>query len=210
MPTGKLITIEGVDGAGKSTLAASLAATLLARGVPVETLREPGGAQLSERVREIVKDPSVRIGARTEALLYAAARAQLVEEIITPLLAAGRWVLLDRYVDSSLAYQGGGRGLGVAEVGTINAFATDRLTPDRTLLLRITHAEALTRLRTRDTPPDRLEGEGDRFFTAVSATYEQLALSEPERFRAIDAEQSPHRVLALALASIGDLLPPSD
>ncbi len=210
MPTGKLITIEGLDGAGKSTLAASLAAALLARGVQVELLREPGGAQLSERIREIVKDPSVRIGARAEALLYAAARAQLVEEILTPLLKGGRWVLLDRYVHSSLAYQGAGRALGVEAVRSINALATDGLAPDRTLLLHITRERALTRLRERGTPPDRLEGEGERFFAAVSAAYDQLALAEPERIRTIDAEQSPQRVLQLTLAAIGDLLPPSD
>ncbi len=210
MSTGKLITIEGLDGAGKSTLAAALSAALAARSVPVELLREPGGTQLSERVREIVKDPSVRIGGRAEALLYAAARAQLVEELITPLLAAGTWVLLDRYVHSSLAYQGAGRDLGVEAVRSLNAFAIGRLAPDRTLLLRITRAGALARLHERGTPPDRLEGEGERFFTAVSAAYEQLALSETERIRTIDAEQPPGRVLELALASIGDLLPPSD
>jgi dTMP kinase len=210
MPTGKLITIEGLDGAGKSTLADALSAALLARGVPVELLREPGGTQLSEGVREIVKNPSVRIGARAEALLYAAARAQLVEELLTPLLAVGTWVLLDRYVHSSLAYQGAGRDLGIAEVGAVNAFATGGLTPDRTLLLRVTHAEALARLRTRGTPPDRLEGEGERFFAAVSAAYEQLALAEAERIRTIDAEQPPEGVLELALSSIGDLLPSSD
>ncbi len=210
MPTGKLITIEGLDGAGKSTLAASLSAALRARGVSVELLREPGGTQLSERVREIVKDPTLRIGARAEALLYAAARAQLVEEILTPLLAGGTWVLLDRFVDSSLAYQGAGRGLGVEAVGALNAFATGGLAPDRTLLLRIARDGALARLRKRGAPTDRLEGEGERFFAAVATAYEQLAQSEPQRFRAIDAEQPPERVLELALAAIGDLLSPSD
>jgi dTMP kinase len=210
MPTGKLIAIEGLDGAGKSTLAASLAASLAAGGVSVELLREPGGTQLSERVREIVKDSSVRIGARAEALLYAAARAQLVEEILTPLLSAGRWVLIDRYVHSSLAYQGAGRDLGVEAVEALNAFATGGLAPDRTLLLRITREQALARLRERGAPPDRLEGEGERFFAAVSSAYEQLALSEPKRIRAIDAEHPPERVLELALAAIGDLLPSSD
>jgi dTMP kinase len=210
MPTGKLITIEGLDGAGKSTLATALSAALAARDVQVELLREPGGTQLSEGIREIVKDPSVRIGARAEALLYAAARAQLVEELLAPLLTAGRWVVLDRYVHSSLAYQGAGRDLGIEAVGALNALATGGLAPDRTLLLRITHAGALARLRERGTPSDRLEGEGERFFAAVSAAYEQLAHADPQRIRQIDAELSPARVLELALASIGDLLPPSD
>ncbi|MGH2912000.1 MAG: dTMP kinase [Solirubrobacteraceae bacterium] len=209
MPTGRLITIEGLDGAGKSTLATSLHGALRARGLHVELLREPGGTQLSERIRELVKDPSVRLGARTETLLYAAARAQLVEEILTPLLTTGTWVLLDRYIHSSLAYQGAGRALGVEEVGIVNEFATGGLVPDRALLLRITPAEALARLRTRGTPPDRLEGEGERFFATVSSAYEQLARSTPERIRAIDAGEPPERVLELALTAIGDLLPSS-
>jgi len=210
MPTGKLITIEGIDGAGKSTLAASLSASLVARGVPVESLRDPGGTQLSERIRELVKDPSVRIDARAEALLYAAARAQLVEELVTPLLTTGTWVLLDRFIHSSLAYQGVGRELGMEEVGALNTFATGGLTPDRTLLLRIAPADALPRLHTRGAPPDRLEGEGERFFAAVSAAYDQLATSAPEQIRSIDANQPPHHVLTSALSAIGDLLPPSD
>jgi dTMP kinase len=210
MPTGKLITIEGLDGAGKSTLATSLHAALIAGGMSVELLREPGGTHLSERIRGLVKDPSVRLGARAEALLYAAARAQLVEEILTPLLTAGTWVLLDRYIHSSLAYQGAGRALGVEEVRALNVFATGDLLPDRTLLLRIARAQALARLHTRGTPPDRLEAEEERFFTAVSSAYEQLARSDPERIRTIDAQQPPERVLELALAAIGDLLPPSD
>src|SRR3982074_1607955 len=111
MPRGRLITIEGLDGAGKTTLAPSLQAALGERGVDARLLREPGGVQASERLREIVKDPALRIGAPAAALLYAAARAQLVEEAVTPLLDAGIWVLLDRFVDSSLAYQGAGRGL---------------------------------------------------------------------------------------------------
>ncbi len=137
MSRGKLITIEGLDGAGKTTLARSLAAELERRGITVRLLREPGGVEASERIRDLVKDPDVRIGARAEALLYAAARAQLVEEALEPLLAAGTWVLLDRFVDSSLAYQGAGRRLGVDEVREINAFATGGLTPDRTLYLSI-------------------------------------------------------------------------
>src|SRR5947208_16415336 len=116
MAHGRLITIEGLDGAGKTTLADGLARELEARGRPVRLLREPGGVELSERIRSLVKDPELRVGAAAEALLYAAARAQLVEELVQPLLAEGTWVLLDRFVDSSLAYQGGGRGLGVDDI----------------------------------------------------------------------------------------------
>ncbi len=107
MPRGRLITIEGLDGAGKTTLTAELERVLTGRGLEVVRLREPGGVLISERIRELVKDPTLHIGSRAEALLYAAARAQLVEEALTPLLEAGKWVLLDRFVDSSLAYQGG-------------------------------------------------------------------------------------------------------
>jgi len=113
MARGRLITIEGLDGAGKSTLAQALARELVARGHAVELLREPGGVEVSERIRELVKDPALTIAPRTEALLYAAARAQLVHERVRPLLAEGTIVLLDRFVDSSLAYQGAARGLGV-------------------------------------------------------------------------------------------------
>src|SRR5436305_8327976 len=113
MPRGMLITIEGVDGAGKTTLAGSLANAIEERGIGVRILREPGGVPTAERIREIVKDPALPIGARAEALLYAAARAQLVEEALEPMLGDGTWVLLDRFVDSSLAYQGAGRELGV-------------------------------------------------------------------------------------------------
>jgi dTMP kinase len=134
---GRLITIEGLDGAGKTTLAEGLAAALRVDGRSVEVLREPGGVELSERIRALVKDPSLHVDARAEALLYAAARAQLVAERLEPALAAGTWVLLDRFVDSSLAYQGAGRGLGVGAVREVNLFGTGGLTPDRTLLLRV-------------------------------------------------------------------------
>ncbi len=132
---GTLITIEGLDGAGKSTLAAALHGELAARGAPVELLREPGGVEVSERIRALVQDPALDVLPRTEALLYAAARAQLVDERLEPLLRDGAIVLLDRFVDSSLAYQGAGRGLGVEEVRAVNLFATAGLRPDRTLLL---------------------------------------------------------------------------
>ena len=137
MTRGRLITIEGIDGAGKSTLAAALADALRDRGIEVSLLREPGGVPAAERIRDLVIDPGLHVTARTEALLYAAARAQLVEEAIEPLLREGRWVLLDRFIDSSLAYQGGGRELGIDAVRAINEFAIRTAWPDRTLLLLI-------------------------------------------------------------------------
>ena len=203
---GRLITIEGIDGAGKTTLASGLATALQERGIDVHLLREPGGVAASERVRELVKDPGLRIGARAEALLYAAARAQLVEEALRPLLDAGAWVLLDRFVDSSLAYQGAGRGLGIDPVAAINQFATGGLAPDRTLLLTVGPALGRERSRARAQQVDRLEGEQEEFFSAVARAYQTLAEREPARIRTIDASQPAGRVLAGALDELADLL----
>ena len=206
MARSKLITIEGIDGAGKSTLAGALVRELTARGRQVELLREPGGVDVSERIRALVKDPALAVAPRAEALLYAAARAQLVQELLEPLLAQGTLVLLDRFVDSSLAYQGAGRELGVEEVRHINEFATAGLTPDRTLLLRIDPALGRARQDERALQPDRLEREGEGFFARIAAAYDELADEEPERIRAIDAGQTPADVLRDALAAIEDLL----
>jgi dTMP kinase len=205
VPRARLITIEGLDGAGKSTLARGLAAQIARRGEPVEALREPGGVPLAERIRELVKDPSLHVEARAEALLYAAARAQLVQERIDPLLHGGTWVLLDRYVDSSLAYQGAGRALGIEEIRAVNALATAGVQPDRTLLLRIDPRTGRDRLRVRGDEPDRLEQEQEPFFAAVAMAYEALAREEPQRIRVIDAQSPPERVLSEALAAIEDL-----
>ena len=207
MSTGRLVTIEGLDGAGKTTLALALVAALRELGVRVELLREPGGVAASERVRELVKDPALEVGARAEALLYAAARAQLVQERVAPALARGEWVLLDRFVDSSLAYQGAGRGLGVEAVRAINELATGGLVPDRTLLLRVDPATGRARQRGREQPPDRLEREGDAFFAAIADAYDALAADEPQRIRVLDAAAEPAVVLQDALRAVGDLLP---
>jgi dTMP kinase len=193
---GVLITVEGLDGAGKTTLVAGLAAALDSAVV----LREPGGVEVAERIRALLADPSLEIDPRAEALLYAAARAQLVAEQLRPLLAEGTTVLLDRFVDSSLAYQGAGRGLGVEEIRALNAFGTGGLVPDRTLLLRIDPAAGLGRIAGR--PADRLEQAGDAFFAAVAAAYDELAAAEPERFVVLDAAQPPEAVLADALAAL--------
>jgi dTMP kinase len=204
--SGRLITIEGVDGAGKTTLAAGLAATLGGRGIEARLLREPGGVAAAERIRELVKDPALTVGARAEALLYAAARAQLVEEALRPALAAGDWVLLDRFVDSSLTYQGAGRGLGIDAVRELNRFATDGLQPDRTLLLLVDGTTARERTSERALPLDRLEREGSDFFARIAEAYRGLAEAEPERIRVIDAAQSAEAVLAQALGQLEDLL----
>ncbi len=203
---GRLITIEGIDGTGKTTLATRLQAALSERGIEVTLLREPGGVEASERIRALVKDPNLTVGARAEALLYAAARAQLVEQAIAPRLAAGGWLLLDRFVDSSLAYQGAGRQLGIGLVRALNEFGTDGLAPDRTLLLVLDAARARARARSRTLAADRLEREHDEFFERVGAAYAELAAREPDRIKIIDAAQTPAGVLAAALAALDDLL----
>jgi dTMP kinase len=203
---GRLITIEGIDGAGKTTLASGLIGALGQRGLEAELLREPGGVELSERLREVVKDPGLTVGARAEALIYAAARAQLVEQAVVPRLERGTWVLLDRFVDSSLAYQGAGRGLGIEPVRDLNLFATGALVPDRTLLLVLSPEMARARASERPDVPDRLERETGEFFARVSEGYERIAAAEPERVRRLAADAMPGEVLQAALRELSDLL----
>jgi dTMP kinase len=195
---GRLITIDGLDGAGKTTLCQGLAAAL----PDARLLREPGGVELSERIRALVKDPALEVDPRAEALLYAAARAQLVASLVRPLLDDGVTVLLDRFVDSSLAYQGAGRGLGVGAVRAINDFGTGGLVPDVTLLLRIDPAAGRARQAGRGEAPDRLELEDAAFFEAIARAYDELAAAEPQRFRVLDAAAAPDAVLAAALEAI--------
>jgi dTMP kinase len=198
MARGKLITIEGLDGAGKTTLAEGLARELGAR-----LLREPGGVEVSERIRALVKDPALTVSPRAEALLYAAARAQLVDQAISPLLSQGTWVVLDRFVHSSLAYQGEGRGLGEEAIRAINEFATGGLAADLVLVLRVDPNEGRARLAARGEPPDRLELEDGEFFARVSGYYERLA--DDPQVTVIDASRSPDEVLADALRAVREL-----
>jgi dTMP kinase len=207
MRAGTLITIEGLDGAGKSTLARSLVGELAARGHPAELVREPGGVEVSERIRALLIDPALPVTPRAEALLYAAARAQLVEQLLEPRLAAGAVLVLDRFVDSSLAYQGAGRGLGLEQVALVNRFATGPLQPDRTLLLEIPAALGRARKQALRQEPDRLELEGEEFFAEIARAYRELARSQPERIRTIDATSPPDAVLRAALEALSDLLP---
>jgi len=203
---GRLITVEGIDGSGKTTLVGKLVEALQnSRGLAVKALREPGGVEVSERIREILKDPELQLGSRAEALLYAAARAELIEQAVTPLLDQGTWVLLDRYVDSSLAYQGVARGLGVADVAAINAFATGGVTPDRTLLLDLDPAQARARSEARGEQVDRIEAEGDDFFRLIADSYRQFAAADPERFRVLDATLDQGALADAALAALEDL-----
>jgi dTMP kinase len=186
-----LITIEGLDGAGKTTLARALGEKLDAT-----VLREPGGVELSERIRALVTDPELRVDPDAEALLYAAARAQLVAERIRPLVHSGATLILDRFTDSSLAYQGAARGLGIERVRAMNDFG---ISPDVTFLLRLTPDEAKAR---RSGEPDRLEREPDEFFAAIAAAYDELAAAEPGRFRVLDATLPPDQVLTAALDAL--------
>lgn len=194
---GRLITIEGIDGAGKTTLADGI----LRANPGLTLLREPGGVVVSERIRELVKDPGLHVDARAEALLYAAARAQLVHERLLPLLDAGTDVLLDRFVDSSLAYQGAGRGLGVAAIAELNRFATAGVVPDLTLYVRV---DARTGAARRD-GADRLEQAGDAFFAAVVEAYDAIATDEPGRVVILDGGRPPQDVLAAALRALNAL-----
>jgi dTMP kinase len=196
-PRGRLITIEGIDGAGKTTLAARLLTALPG----ARMLREPGGVAVAERVRALVKDPALEVDPRAEALLYAAARAQLVHERLIPLLESGTDVLLDRFVDSSLAYQGAGRGLGVHEIAELNRFATAGIAPDRTLYLRVPPEVGAA----RRSGEDRLEREAEAFFAAVVDAYDAIARAEPDRVVVIDGTRSPDDVLADALHAVEDL-----
>jgi dTMP kinase len=194
---GRLITVEGIDGAGKTTLVEGLAAAHPGLSV----LREPGGVAVSERIRELVKDPALEVDPRAEALLYAAARAQLVHERLLPLLDGGTDVLLDRFVDSSLAYQGAGRGLGVAEIAELNRFATAGLVPDLTLYVRVEPAVGAARRE----GTDRLEQAGEAFFAAVVAAYDALAAAEPGRVVVLDGSGTPAEVLTAALDAVNSL-----
>lgn len=199
MTRGKLITLEGGEGAGKSTLLAGLQQHLRAQGVDLVQTREPGGTPLGEAVRTIVLDPAHRgMCAESELLLMFASRAQLVRECIEPALAAGQWVLCDRFTDASYAYQGGGRGVPNERIATLEQWATNHLTPDLTLLLDLPVATGRARAAGRG-EADRIEVEGDTFFERVRAAYRARAAAEPARFRIIDATLTPPDVLAAAI-----------
>ena len=198
---GKFISFEGVEGVGKSTQIARFKAFLEARGNAVAFVREPGGTELGEDVRKILKfaDYGDRMSAEAEALLFSAARAQLVREKLLPALAGGACVLADRFTDSSVAYQGSGRGLGEKKIAAMNEFATGGLVPDFTVLLDLDPEIGFARTRSRagesaDGKADRMETFPRDFYERVRAAYQRLAEEEPQRFFVVDAALSPDEV----------------
>jgi dTMP kinase len=193
--TGLFVTFEGIDRSGKTTQARMLCDALRDEALAV---REPGGTDVGERLRGLLKDPGLAISPETEALLFAAARAELVAQVIRPALAAGKVVVSDRFLDSSLAYQGIARGLGVEDVEQINRFATGGLLPDLTFLLSIDPARAAERAGQLD----RFVDEGDSLQNAVYNAYRELAAADPGRWRIVDADRPSQDVHDEVVAAV--------
>lgn len=201
---GALISLEGIDGSGKSTLMEMLCLRLN-NSFNLLSLREPGGTNISEKIRELLLDSrNGGMVSKTEALLYDAARSQLVEEIIVPALNEGKIVLIDRYIDSTIAYQGYGRGLDISFLEIVNQFCTGGLKPDLTLLLDIDPAEG--HKRKKKDIPDRLEKEGISFQYRVREGYLEIAGKEPERVKILDASQNVDTIVLKAMEYIRTIL----
>jgi len=204
---GRFISLEGGEGAGKSTQVKALADALRDRGIEVVVTREPGGSDGAEKIRELLlTGDDDRWGAEAEVLLFAAARTDHVDKVIRPAIEEGKWVLSDRFIDSSLAYQGGARELGIEAVRAINAFGIGEWFPDRTLVLAL--AEGGARARARDNEEsDRIGGRPEGYHQKVDLAFRLIAAEEPERVRIIDASGTPEEVTRRLLAAIQDLLP---
>lgn len=199
---GKLISFEGCEGSGKSTKLKMLKALLDERGIDYLFTREPGGNPISERIRTVILD--VQNGGMTaecEALLYAAARVQLLHDVIEPALSQGKLVVCDRYIDSSLAYQGEARGLGQAFVRKINAYAIENYLPDCTIFLDISPARAFERKHGAD-EHDRIEQAGAAFHEKVYQGYLKIAAAEPDRFLRVDADGTKQETFERVLAAL--------
>ena len=215
MARGKFITFEGGEGCGKSTQVKRLAAALEAKGVKVLLTREPGGTRLAEMIRTLLKDeaedPPVD---RAELLLFLAARAQLVHNVIAPALEAGTWVISDRFSDSTVAYQGYGRGLPVDFVRRANDFACEGLRPDLTFLLDLDPATAERRMRGREaatnTSADRIERAGSGFHARLRKGFLELAAADAPRFSVVDASKSPDEVAGVVLGECLARLKPGE
>ena len=207
MTTGKFIALEGGEGAGKSTQARMLAAALESRGISCIVTREPGGTPGAEAIRALLLGiDGDGWNPRAEALLFAAARSDHVERLICPALERGRWVICDRFVDSSRAYQGGGGGLSDAAVVALHQIGSQGLLPDLTLLIEVTPAVAAARLAQRDGgAADRIGGREATYHAAVAAAFVRFTAAEPARFARIDGNVSAEAVHAAIIAAVGAL-----
>jgi dTMP kinase len=218
---GRFITLEGIEGAGKSTVAAALTAALRARGVSVVQTREPGGTPLAERIRELVLHRGEEhLSAAAETLLMFASRAVHVDNLVRPALADGKWVLCDRYTDATRAYQGGGRGVSREFIETLSRETLGGLTPDLTLLLDLPVEIGLQRAHARrwaqgggdpatDTTPDRFESETVAFFDRVRSRYLDIAAAEPQRVCILDGRLPPAPLLESAMQMLETMFPGS-
>ncbi|MHC9417489.1 dTMP kinase [Sphingomonas citri] len=209
MSRGRFLSLEGGEGAGKSTQARALAAALRERGVEAVVTREPGGSAGAEAIRALLLEGEPgRWSARAETLLFAAARADHVEKVIRPALDEGRWVICDRFVDSTRAYQGVAGGIDDADVLALHAFGSEGLRPERTFVLTLPLALGAERAALRDRgASDRFAARTSDFHAAVATAFERFAAAEPERFRRIDAARPPEVVTAAMLAELADWLP---
>ncbi|MDP4872969.1 MAG: dTMP kinase [Sphingorhabdus sp.] len=207
---GRFISIEGGEGVGKSTQIAALAAFIEQKGFEVVLTREPGGTEGAETIRQLVLGGSAeRWLPRAEALLFAAARSDHVERLIEPALARGKWVISDRFIDSSRAYQGAGSGLSDSDIMALHHIGSRGMLPDRTLVLRLDSKEAANRAAARDqNQPDRIQGRVETFHADVDIAFVSFAESE-QRVRLVDASGAPHEVTMRLLAEISDLLEPA-
>ncbi|HEY1724996.1 MAG TPA: dTMP kinase [Steroidobacteraceae bacterium] len=207
-PSAHFITLEGIEGAGKSTLARALESALRQRALNVRVTREPGGTPLAEQLRTLVlaRGPEP-ISAESETLLMFAARAIHLENLIRPTLRSGSWVICDRFTDATRAYQGAGRQVDSELIERLADMVHGDLWPERTLILDLPVGLALARVRNREGQGDRFEDEDRDFFERVRACYLDMSENEPRRVRIIDAASAPERVLEQALEAIADLLP---
>lgn len=208
MTRGRFIALEGGEGAGKSTQARLLAETLRAGGKEVVLTREPGGTPGAEAIRALLLETDGDgWGPRAEALLFAAARADHVERLISPALAAGKWVICDRFVDSSRAYQGGAGGLDDIDVLALHRVGSEGLMPDLTLLIEVPEAEVAARLKARDgDEADRIGGRGEAYHARVAAAFRRFAEADPARFARIDGSGAAEAIHQRIMAAIGRFL----